>query len=105
MITVSKDTSTLNVRIASPPLPDKKTNRFLDTRPVRCHQGNAEEHGYFSYMAAGRREEDMDGQAPTRQMYDGRNLGRHWTPRTISLHRWGDAGHRRALIVKYNLKN
>jgi hypothetical protein len=103
MITVSKDTSTLNARIASPPLLGKKASHFLDTSPVRCRQGNAEEHGYFSYTVAGRREEDMDEQASTRQMYDGRNLRRHWTPRTISLHRWGDAGQRRPLTVKYNL--
>jgi hypothetical protein len=62
----------------------KTMSRFLDTSPVRCRQGNAEEHGYFAYTVAGRREEDMDEQASTRQMYDGRNLRRHWTPRTIS---------------------
>jgi hypothetical protein len=68
MITVRKDTSTLNARIAIPPLLDKKTSRLLDTRPVRCRQANAEEHGYFSYTVAGGREEDMDEQASTRQM-------------------------------------
>jgi hypothetical protein len=68
MITVRKDTSTLNARIAVPPLLGKKTSRLLDTSPVRCRQGNAEEHGYLSYTVAGRREEDMDEQASTRQM-------------------------------------